>query len=54
MDNSNLYTKLLLNKSIYIKPSLLNKNLNESIKTKIIDKYNGKCSSEGFIKTESI
>ena len=50
MDNSNLYTKLLLNKSIYIKPSLLNKNLNESIKTKIIDKYNGNVHQKDLLK----
>tara|TARA_B110000208_G_scaffold192000_1_gene261654 strand:- start:5206 stop:6126 length:921 start_codon:yes stop_codon:yes gene_type:complete len=54
MNDSNLYNNLLLKKAIYIKPSLLNKNLNDSIKTKIIDKYNGKCTSEGYIKKDSI
>ena len=54
MNDSKLYNNLLLKKPVYIKPSLLNKNLNESILKKITDKYNGKCAAEGYIKTDSI
>ena len=54
MSESNLYQNLLLNKTVYISPSELNKNLNEIIENKLLNKYNGICIKEGYIKSDSI
>lgn len=54
MTEKNIFKNLLLEKNIIIFPNMLNRNIESSILTKLSKKYEGKCTTEGFIKNESI
>lgn len=54
MTEKNIFKNLLLEKNIIIFPNMLNRNIENSILTKLSKKYEGKCTTEGFIKNESI
>ena len=54
MTEKNIFKNLLLEKNIIIFPNKLNRNIENSILTKLSKKYEGKCTTEGFIKNDSI
>tara|TARA_Y100000741_G_scaffold290599_1_gene230701 strand:+ start:1636 stop:2151 length:516 start_codon:yes stop_codon:yes gene_type:complete len=49
----NIYSKSILTKKITLPIKNINKKIDETIKKKIIDTYEGKCVLEGYIKKNS-
>lgn len=49
----NIYSKGILTKKIHLPIKMINKKLDETIKKNIVDKYEGKCVVEGYIKRGS-
>ena len=49
-----IYMKNALTRKVFVKFSLLGNNIIENIHNILKKKYQGKCSKEGFIKSESI
>ena len=49
-----LFIKTTLNKSIAIEPKYINNKLNDHIIQKLKERYEGKCSKNGYIKPNSI
>ena len=54
MDTQPLFTKQRITKSISLKPNFINKKIDESIVSKLNRTLGGRCSSEGYIKRNSI
>ena len=54
MDGIEIHNNITLKKKILLFPKDLNKNLLLNLKKKIISKFEGKCTTEGFVKKESI
>ena len=54
MNETEIYNNITLKKRVLLFPKDLNKNLLLNLKKKIINKYEGKCTTEGFIKNNSI
>lgn len=54
MNETEIYNNITLKKKVLLFPKDLNKNLLKNLKKKIIGKYEGKCTTEGFIKNDSI
>jgi len=49
----NIYSKSILTKRINLPIKSINRKLDETLKKKIVEKCEGKCVSEGYIKTDS-
>lgn len=49
----NIYSKSILTKKITLPIKSINKKIDETLKKKIIEIYEGKCVSEGYIKKDS-
>lgn len=49
----NIYSKSILTKKITLPIKSINKKIDETLKKKIIENYEGKCVSEGYIKKDS-
>lgn len=54
MEETGIYNNITLKKKVLLFPKNLNKNLLNSLKKKLSDKFEGKCVTEGFIKDGSI
>ena len=54
MVNTNIYFKSILEKSIYIDLNNVNSNLEKNILTILQENFEGKCTNDGYIKTNSI
>lgn len=52
--NSNIYFKSLLNKNIYLDLKNVNNNLENNILTELKSNFEGLCTNDGYIKTNSI
>lgn len=54
MANTNIYFKSILEKNIYLQLSNINNNLEKNMLSLLQDKYEGKCTDDGYIKFNSI
>ena len=54
MANTNIYFKSVLEKTIYIDLNNVNSNLEKNILTILKEDYEGKCTNDGYIKSDSI
>ena len=51
--NESIFAKSLITRSIVIPITIISKNIHDILETTIQSQYEGKCSVEGYIKTES-
>ena len=51
--NESIFSKSLLTRSVNIPITVISKNIHEILETNIKSMYEGKCSVEGYIKTDS-
>lgn len=54
MANTNIYFKSILEKNIYLQLSNINNNLEKNMLSILQNKYEGKCTDDGYIKFNSI
>ena len=52
--DSNIYTEIIINRSVIITPNKLNKNIDDNIKSQLKNDIENKCLEEGFIIENNI